>query len=56
MIGKPVCLCRVVSRISVRRNMTKKEKKNERVTPGWTDISGPDLARFYPEITCTIVF
>ena len=26
--------------------MTKKEKKNERVTPGWTDISGPDLARF----------
>ena len=36
--------------------MTKKEKKNERVTPGWTDISGPDLARFYPEITCTIVF
>ena len=31
-------------RFSVRKNVTKKDKK--RVTPGWTDISGPVLVSF----------
>ena len=43
------------SRFSVRKNITKKEKKKNRikVTPGWTDISGPGPVSFYPEILCT---
>ena len=32
------------SRFSVRKNVTKKEKKG--VTPGWTDISGPGPVSF----------
>ena len=32
------------SRFSVRKNVTKKDKK--RVTPGWTDISGPGPVSF----------
>ena len=33
---------RVASRFSVRKNATHKKK----VTPGWTDISGPGLVSF----------
>ena len=37
----------VASRFSVRKNVTKKkEKKRKKVTPGWTDISGPDPVSF----------
>ena len=38
----------VASRFSVRKNVTKKKKKKERkkVTPGWTDISGPGPVSF----------
>ena len=38
----------VASRFSVRKNVTHKQKKKERqkVTPGWTDISGPGSFRF----------
>ena len=43
------------SRFSVRKNITKKKRKEKRmkVTPGWTDISGPGPASFYPEVPCT---
>ena len=33
------------SRFSVRKNVTKKKDK-KRVTPGWTDISGPGPVSF----------
>ena len=36
------------SRFSVR-----KKKGRMRVTPGWTDISGPGPVSFYPEVPCT---
>ena len=37
----------VASRFSVRKNVTKKkEKKRKKVTPGWTDISGPGPVSF----------
>ena len=35
----------VASRFSVRKNVTKKKKK-KKVTPGWTDISGPGPVSF----------
>ena len=35
------------SRFSVRKNVTKKKKKKMRVTPGWTDISGPGPVSFF---------
>ena len=43
------------SRFSVRKNIAKKEKKKNsiKVTPGWTDISGPGPVSFYPEVPCT---
>ena len=31
---------------SVRKNVTKKEKKRMKMTPGWTDISGPGPVSF----------
>ena len=37
------------SRFSVRKNVTKKErkeKKRKKVTPGWSDISGPGPVSF----------
>ena len=37
------------SRFSVRKNVTKKKKKKtkrKKVTPGWTDISGPGPVSF----------
>ena len=34
----------VASRFSVRKNVTKKKRK--KVTPGWTDISGPGSVCF----------
>ena len=34
------------SRFSVRKNVTKKKKGRMRVTPGWTDISGPGPVSF----------
>ena len=36
------------SQFSIRKNVTKKkeEKKQKKVTPGWTDISGPDPVSF----------
>ena len=37
----------VASRFSVRKNVTKKKKKErKKVTPGWTDISGPGPVSF----------
>ena len=42
------CIKDAVSRFSGRKNVTKKKKtKNKkRVTPGWTDISGPGPISF----------
>ena len=31
----------------------KEKRQKERVTPGWTDISGPGPASFYPDVPCT---
>ena len=36
----------VASWFSVRKNITKK-KKGKKVTPGWTDISGPGSVSFF---------
>ena len=36
----------VASRFSVRKNVTKKRKERKKVTPGWTDISGPGPVSF----------
>ena len=32
------------------------KKENKRVTPGWTDISGPDPVIFYPKVSCTTLY
>ena len=41
------------SQIYVKKIVTKiKKEKKERVTPGRTDISGPGLSVFYPEVPC----
>ena len=34
------------SRFSVRKNVTKKNKDKKRVTPGWSDNSGPGPVSF----------